>query len=57
MYGSFLLLDIITYFKSGNTTSAAALKDSLFISSPPKVFWGAVILAKMSDINLHVPLN
>lgn len=36
---AFFLLGIIFHFKSGNTTSASALKDSLFISSSPEVFF------------------
>ena len=36
---AFFLLGIIFHFKSGNTTSASALKDSLFISSSPAVFF------------------
>lgn len=46
VFDSSLLLDIISYFKSGNATSASALKDSPFISSP-KV--GGAVLAKISD--------
>ena len=38
MTASFLL-DIISHFKSGNTTSASALKDSLFISSSPEILF------------------
>lgn len=38
MTASFLLA-IIFYVKSGNATSAAALKDSLFISSSPEIFF------------------
>ena len=33
---AFFLLGIISHFKSGNTASASALKDSLFISSSPE---------------------
>lgn len=39
VYNSFFLLDIISYFKSENATSASALKDFLFISSSPKIFF------------------
>lgn len=52
---AFFLLGIIFHFKSGNTTSASALKDSLFISSSPEVFFFFFL---MSDtINLNAPLN
>ena len=55
---AFFLLGIIFRFKSGNTTSASALKDSLFISSSPEVFFFFFFFFLMSDtINLNAPLN